>query len=215
MMTSSTLDLELDLIRGETGLGLSQADRIAIQSFVAVPSMDNWIAAGNVVITTDGAVRVSLAKRLVETFKHYLDGTFFTIAAINGPSMWHAVPDTQHIVAILKSLTKTDALPSIMLELSLARGSGNKLGPSERRALERLYYQPTIDNLIAAKDIVLLEDGHPDGGELTFIEALAAVSPEWMTENVGEEHRGGRPVKVFRRAPSWKLTYSALVRATH
>jgi len=213
MMTS--LELDLDLLPGKCG-GLSPDDRVKIQTFVDRPDLYTWVDAANVIVATDGRNPLTLCAKLMATYRHYHQGNaYFKIETFDGPSMWHRAPDPEHVVRTIKAITKTDDLPSIELELDLGRSSQNKLSAEERRALERLYFRPSVEHLVAAKDIVLLEDGNPDGGDLTFIGALALISPEWMAESIGEAARGDRSVKVFKRAPTWQLTHAALVRATH
>lgn len=213
-MMSSSLDLEFDLLAA-AGVLLSVEERRAIQTFVDSPELHAWIAAGNVVVQ-ESPNRATLASLLIKRYKHYIDNdAYLTINNATNCSMWHRFPDPEHIVAIIKAQTKTDTLPPIALELELARSTDAKLEPHERRALERLYYRPTVDHLNAAKDIVLLEEGNPDGLDLTFIEAVALVAPEWIERNVGEDRRGDRLVKTFKAAPPWNITQAALVRATH
>ena len=213
MMTS--LELDLDLLPGR-GDGLSADDRDKIQAFVDRPHLDTWVAAANVAIAMYGSQALSLCARLLKDFPHYHQGnTYYEIPRIDGPSFWHAYPEPEHVIRVIKGLTKTDQLPSIALELDLCRSTNNKLDVDERRALERLYYRPSVKHLVAAKDIVLLEDADPDGGHLTFIRALAMVAPEWLEQAIGEEPHGDRRVKAFKSAPTWQLTQAALVRATH
>lgn len=211
----ASLELDLDLLPGKGG-GLSPGDRVKIQAFVDRPDLYRWVDAANVIVATDGRNPLTLCAKLMTTYRHYHQGNaYFTIETFDGPSVWHRAPEPEHVVRTIKAMTKTDDLPSIELELDLGRSAQNKLTAEERRALERLYYRPSVEHLVAAKDIVLLEDGNPEGGDLTFIGAIALISPEWMADSIGAQTRGDRSVKVFKCAPTWQLTHAALVRATH
>jgi hypothetical protein len=113
----------------------------------------------------------------------------------------------------MRSLYGYYDFPRIDLELDLARTHADRLTLEERSVISRCYYYEGAKDFIAAQNIVLLLDDNQPTGQITVMDSLNAVSPQWL-DDVMDRDRATQKT-ILKKGPARRLLQAALIRATH
>lgn len=213
------LDLDLKLLRGPESR-LTTKEETAIKAFFADPTEESWVSAANVVVqvltSVDDPRPLSLGMAVVRHVPA-VAGTYRRARREGGHEevVWDEIPPLDAVHSALSTITRTDRLPSIALELDLARTATTRLTYDERIAICRAYYGGLVTDFDKAKDIVLLTEDDADGADLTVLKAIDETDPGWLPRNILTKMQNGRQVKTLSCAPPPELFRAALIRATH
>jgi hypothetical protein len=122
-------------------------------------------------------------------------------------------PNREQFKILMRSLYGYYDFPRIDLELDLARTHADRLTLEERSAISRCYYYEFSKDFIAAQNIVLLHDDNQPSGQITVMDSITTVSPQWLDDVMDRD--GATQKTILKKGPARQLLHAALIRATH
>ena len=204
-MMETSIDLELAILHR-----FKPDEKRRIRAFYDDTSIDTWQAIAPMRCAwTAGNDELSFTQ--YAAYRQPLIRQETNVAVAERGGEWF--PNREQFQVLMRSLYGYYDFPRIDLELDLARTHADRLTLEERSVISRCYYYEGAKDFIAAQNIVLLHDDNQPSGQITVMDSITTVSPQWL-DDVMDRDRATQKT-ILKKGPARRLLQAALIRATH